>query len=455
MSKQKSCVACASSKLGCDLGTPSCSRCIHRNKRCQYVSLLAADTLAQQKRPEDQPSAQKKNTQRTSQQQSQQQGQQLGLPSDESHGQFLYLGSEAHSSLEENLGPRGTRSADTSSKLDAMIATGSARGGASTTIMALSTPSPRDQHHPPGSASNLTLGSWHMESPPNTRQGMSDSLPGGSLRDTGMSPDWLKQNIYAFGTTGSDSGESASRWQHSRLLPSRSPFMSSEASLPAEMEYVSGNAMSGISNDDLNFDLLGSLGILTQNHVSSTPNAQQSPLSAMLRPLTSAGSSGPNIAPPIRNVTTRDQSPQTTEEVVTTKGTLYDAVKMATGAASVSGAVPGGNFDEQGWQRCPFHKLNTADELVRIICNYPRIMVRPGEYPPFVHHKLYRCATGEVSEPLARAFCCVGAFYASVPTSETFVYTMINEESSKLVKIFVSSARRCLLSCNSGSLNNY
>jgi hypothetical protein len=87
---------------------------------------------------------------------------------------------------------------------------------------------------------------------------------------------------------------------------------------------------------------------------------------------------------------------------------------------------------------CPFAKITSDDALVALIRSYPRLMVRPGIYPPFVHHLLYPCETGEVAEPLAKAFCCVGAFYASLPTSRSFVCAMMSEESDKLVKSFVS-----------------
>ncbi|KAJ9414018.1 hypothetical protein QL093DRAFT_2465102 [Fusarium oxysporum] len=48
LSKQKSCTACAASKLSCDLGTPSCSRCINRNKTCRYVSASNPNATSQQ-----------------------------------------------------------------------------------------------------------------------------------------------------------------------------------------------------------------------------------------------------------------------------------------------------------------------------------------------------------------------------------------------------------------------
>lgn len=87
---------------------------------------------------------------------------------------------------------------------------------------------------------------------------------------------------------------------------------------------------------------------------------------------------------------------------------------------------------------CPFHLIISDESLVALVRSYPRLMVRPGIYPPFVHHVLYPCETGEVAEPLAKAFCCVGAFYASLPASRSFVCAMMDEESGKLMKNFVS-----------------
>ncbi|KAL7813732.1 hypothetical protein V8C26DRAFT_421547 [Trichoderma gracile] len=402
-------------------GTWKCGNCPKK-----FAQTLAADS---QKRQQDQQAAQKNANRRLSQQREQQQVQ----SSDGSPAQFLYLSGEPHPSLEDSIATRDIRSTGTSPELDPMrVANGSAHGGATGSVMPLSTPSPTG-HHPSAPSSGIGIGSWHVESPPITRsESLSDQLSGGPLRDAGMSLDWFRQNIYPFSAAGSESGESVSQWQRSRLSPPRgNPFMPSDGALSAEMDYVNDGAMTGISNDDLNFDLLGSLGILTQNHVS-TPNAQQSPLSALLRPPTAATTSGQGMPPPLRSMASHSHSPSSTDEEMSAKESLHDAVKMATGG----GSSLSGKFEDHGWQRCPFHKLNTADELVRTICNYPRIMVRPGEYPPFVHHKVYRCATGEVSEPLARAFCCVGAFYASVPTSETFVYSMINEESRKLIDLF-------------------
>lgn len=85
---------------------------------------------------------------------------------------------------------------------------------------------------------------------------------------------------------------------------------------------------------------------------------------------------------------------------------------------------------------CPFHKMSTDDDLIKALSEYPQMMLKRGTYPPFVHHRLYRCVEGDVLEPLANAFCCVSAHNAALPSSETFVHIMMNKERDRLVKSF-------------------
>ncbi|OCL05441.1 hypothetical protein AOQ84DRAFT_413578 [Glonium stellatum] len=85
---------------------------------------------------------------------------------------------------------------------------------------------------------------------------------------------------------------------------------------------------------------------------------------------------------------------------------------------------------------CPFHKMGTDDDLVKLLSKYPQMMLKRGTYPPFVHHRLYRCVEGDVLEPLANAFCCVSAHNAALPSSATFVHALMNKERDRLVKSF-------------------
>lgn len=60
-----------------------------------------------------------------------------------------------------------------------------------------------------------------------------------------------------------------------------------------------------------------------------------------------------------------------------------------------------------------------------------------GNYPPFVHHKIYGCEKGDVLKPLANAFCCVSALNAALPSGEAFVHALLNAERERLVRSFV------------------
>lgn len=57
-------------------------------------------------------------------------------------------------------------------------------------------------------------------------------------------------------------------------------------------------------------------------------------------------------------------------------------------------------------------------------------------YPPFVHHQLYRSAEGGLAGPLANVLCCVSAYTSMIPSNESFVYNMINNEREHLVRRF-------------------
>jgi hypothetical protein len=276
-----------------------------------------------------------------------------------------------------------------------------------------------------------TLANWPMDTDfngvPNpgetTRQG---SMPAPSL----ASPGWSRMQPFGVGAAGSRSGSSSGRWQlDNESWASRSPLLTSEVHFGADMDddFLRHTPAMSTTND-MNFDLLGSMGILKRHRIDTTQQRVQSPQGSARSGLSSNSAVGyfqqatPGGLAPVTGTTSTAQKDQDTGDK-----TLHDAV--ASTAASRPSAWP---------TSCPFHKLNSDDALVKIIRSYPRIMVRPGCYPPFVHHKLYRCGAGDIAEPLARAFCCVGAFYASVPTSEGFVYNMISEETKRLVQRFVS-----------------
>jgi hypothetical protein len=76
-------------------------------------------------------------------------------------------------------------------------------------------------------------------------------------------------------------------------------------------------------------------------------------------------------------------------------------------------------------------------DLPSILLSFPHMMSRPGgQYPPFVHSKLYRCEEGNILKPLAIAFVCVNALDSSFPSYKGFVYAALNAERDQLLKGF-------------------
>ena len=82
-----------------------------------------------------------------------------------------------------------------------------------------------------------------------------------------------------------------------------------------------------------------------------------------------------------------------------------------------------------------------VDDITNIICDYPRHMLRPNFWSPFVHHRHYRCSQGGLAEPIAIALCCVSASLQSVESSLPFVHKMINNERDNLVHDFPTKSK--------------
>ncbi|KAJ5788855.1 uncharacterized protein N7518_005866 [Penicillium psychrosexuale] len=77
-----------------------------------------------------------------------------------------------------------------------------------------------------------------------------------------------------------------------------------------------------------------------------------------------------------------------------------------------------------------------SQELFGILREYPRMMLQPNFWSPFIHHRLYRCAENGMAEPLGIALTCVSAYSNSVESSFEFVDNMINSERERLVRKF-------------------
>lgn len=286
---------------------------------------------------------------------------------------------------------------------------------------------------------DMNLGHWPIDQS-QTAQDSPESLAGGMFRDPGMSPGWLRRNFYPFDASRSENSESSPQpWQANDPWASRGTIMTPDGCRPAGMnDNVANPSMTtGLAGDELNFDLLGSLGVLTRNRITPALDPGQAPMEGYLQTGIPRDNLNLRLDTSARNLIAIDPNlPQEARGDGQGSSTLHDAVKPSYDQTSLT--LRGKPDDMTRPSPYPYFKFPSSEELVRIISSYPRIMVRPGEYPPFVHHKLYRCSTGDIPEPLAKAFCCIGAFYSSVPTSKNYVYNLLNEESGALVKEFVS-----------------
>ncbi|KAJ5908496.1 C6 finger domain protein [Penicillium taxi] len=77
-----------------------------------------------------------------------------------------------------------------------------------------------------------------------------------------------------------------------------------------------------------------------------------------------------------------------------------------------------------------------SQELFSILREYPRMMLQPNFWSPFIHHRLYRCSKDGMAEPLGIALACVSAYSSSVESSFEFVDNMINSQRERLVREF-------------------
>ncbi|KAF4951601.1 hypothetical protein FGADI_7376 [Fusarium gaditjirri] len=304
-----------------------------------------------------------------------------------------------------------------------------------------------DQSRPSATSNSLSLTALQQyQQPVSTSHGINingwnantqTNGPSVGFGDPTPSPGQLERDSISLFNLPNEA-EAASRWQQEIPWFSQNPFLSPELPISPELEDpMQGNGFTGAS-EDLNFDLLGSLGILTQNRITPGQISQTSGLSTMLNTPVSSDGHYPRTTP-IAKPHSSQNSPLDAETDTQQDKTLHGAVKAVRGTDLPNATATRPQYGiSQNLQSCPFHRLHKDDDLIKMVSNYPSVMLQPGVYPPFVHHKLYRCSAGDVAEPLAKAFCCVGAFYASVPVSETFVYSLINEETNKLVKGFMT-----------------
>ncbi|KAL2792990.1 hypothetical protein BJX66DRAFT_339205 [Aspergillus keveii] len=396
--RQRSCVSCVASKLGCDQRLPTCSRCALRGRRCQYATATA---------PKSHP--------HTERQQNREESSLEGSEELVQHEPNYHYDDSLGRDLDPGLGP-----GDEDSEMDLNPNGALSRNGGSTN----------------GHGAGDGNGAWTMNPSMNNANTGGQQSPDRSMKDVNMMSDWLRQSPSQQGFFLNN--DSTYRW------PSRSPSlaMGEATSIQPEWDESFQFGMMGMGND-MNFDLLGSLGVLPPR--SAVPSVTPVPRPSMSSrrntepapPLPPASQQAPQqqqqpsntLSTPHQEQTFRDYIPTTSYTKQSTIPALLTQPTLTHQHTSPISTSPPSTS-------CPFAKLTSDLDTIDIICSYPRLMLRPGIYPPFVHHKIYPCAEGEILEPLAKAFCCVGAFYASVKTSEGFVYQLMNNESRRLVNGF-------------------
>ncbi|KAL8687985.1 MAG: hypothetical protein Q9218_005989 [Villophora microphyllina] len=82
------------------------------------------------------------------------------------------------------------------------------------------------------------------------------------------------------------------------------------------------------------------------------------------------------------------------------------------------------------------NEVSDVDYIMKVICEYPKQMLRYNFWSPFVHHRYYRCSQGGLAEPMAVALCCISANQQNAQSSLPFLCKLINTERERIVNEF-------------------
>jgi hypothetical protein len=214
------------------------------------------------------------------------------------------------------------------------------------------------------------------------------------------------------------------------------------ANFQSPSEHDWGNCVTNFSmepSSDFSFNLMGSFGIPGSHTTSNT-------FQKVSTDCPGSSFDAPSWKPPLRPETLAYSDKVSEDELslVVLNGpsriTPADTINTGKDAQDRDLQVP--TFDQASdLTSCPVnglsYQMNSNKDLAKILLEYPQMMARPGgKYPPFVHHKLYRCEEGDVLKPLAVAFCFVAALNAAFPSGKGFVHSLMNAEMDRLLKGF-------------------
>ncbi|KAF5988321.1 hypothetical protein FBULB1_1545 [Fusarium bulbicola] len=346
LSKQKSCIACAASKLSCDLGTPSCSRCINRNKTCRYVSANNPNATSQQI-------------------EASQRGQHARTNSGQPYDNTVIGNSSSLSSYSTR------RQSDL--ELEAVMHNAGDQSRTSATSNGLPLAALQPQTLPAHTPHGIDINGWQANTQTNR--------PNVGFGDPTPSPGRLERDSISLFNLANET-EAASRWQQEIPWFSQNAFLSPELPISPELDdSLQGSGFTGAS-EDLNFDLLGSLGILTHNRTTPGQASQPDGFSTMLNTPVSSDDHYPRITS-IANHHSNQNCPLDVEADTEQGKTLHGAVKAARGTDvpnAVALRLPYGITPNL--QSCPFHRLHKDDDLIKMVSNYPSVMLKPGHQLP-------------------------------------------------------------------------
>ena len=222
----------------------------------------------------------------------------------------------------------------------------------------------------------------------------------------------------------------SSQWMNAGLASSQSP---------SENDWANSVANFSIEpSSDFNFNLVGYFGM---------PGSHTAADALQTRATECPGSSfdAPSWKPPPRPETHKYVDKVYEDELSLgvlnrhSKNPPVDTTNISnhTQDRNAQSKVDKGNELESYPVNGTSYQLNSNKDLTKILLEFPQIMARPGgKYPPFVHHRLYRCEEGDVLKPLAIAFCFVAALNAAFPSGKGFVHSLMNGERDQLLKGF-------------------
>ncbi|KFY46082.1 hypothetical protein V495_02670 [Pseudogymnoascus sp. VKM F-4514 (FW-929)] len=424
-SKQKSCYSCAASKLSCDMRLPSCSRCTGRKICCEYAST----TGSQSEKAVVGDSENQSDT------------------SDHATSALEYTSANenevrnrSHPSLHNHIPVDNVQAEIKLLTRDQTV---------ENTVMSSLRPPHSELGDPPirdeSTHSGITQSS-DMSSSPTTKNELNRTWINVDNFDTDLeiamaetdtmelTPGYQlsnSQSPFQFSDTTSLLEGLSSQWMNAGLANFQSP---------SENDWANSVANFSIEPpSDFNFNLMERLGM---------PGSH--PAANALQRIATGGQvsnfDGLSWKPPLRPETNEYVNKVYEDEL--SMGVLnrpsrnppVDTINISNDTRDRNAQVfkvDKGNELESYPVNGTSYQLDSNKDLTKILLRFPQIMARPGgKYPPFVHHRLYRCEEGDVLKPLAIAFCSVAALNAAFPSGKGFVHSLMNAERDQLLKGF-------------------